>query len=457
MSPPVVPPSLPPGEAVQRMLARRVDELRLSRGMVVGISDAKERAFVAHGCRDGLSGDPVTRDTVFEIGSITKLFTALLLADMAQRGELGLDEPVARLLPSGVNVPARNGREITLRDLATHRSGLPRRPANLQSRETGDPYAHYSESALYACLGECELLSTPGDIHAYSNLGVGLLGHALAHRAGVRDYETLVRQRILVPLAMNDTVIGLPPRLEQRLARPHDSSLDVLPLWNFGVLAGAGALRSTAVDMLVFVEALGDAKSPIGPMVGPIVTPREQGGLGLGVAHPDGGMAIAHSGGTGGTRSFVRHIPEWKRGIVVLSNSNVDAVVDLGVHILDTRCAPLWFRTEAPVDPAVFSRLTGRYRINPYRMLDVTSAEGRLFVRHTGEPTRLFPASEWRYFYKAINAQITFEPGDDGRAARLILHENGSDQIAVRVEHPHPGGASDASDASLEGRPTLMQ
>jgi D-alanyl-D-alanine-carboxypeptidase/D-alanyl-D-alanine-endopeptidase len=94
---------------------------------------------------------------------------------------------------------------------------------------------------------------------------------------------------------------------------------------------------------------------------------------------------------------------------------------------------PLWFRKEAPVDSAVFTRLVGRYRINPYRALEVTSANGRPFVRYTGEATRVFPSSEWQYFYKAVNAQITFEPGDDGRAARLILHENGSDQIANRV------------------------
>jgi serine-type D-Ala-D-Ala carboxypeptidase/endopeptidase len=121
-------------------------------------------------------------------------------------------------------------------------------------------------------------------------------------------------------------------------------------------------------------------------------------------------MSIAHSGGTAGTRSSIRYIPEW--GIVVLSNSNVDAVIDLGVHILDTRCSPLWFRKEAPVDSAVFTRLVGQYRINPYRALEVTSANGRLFVRYTGEATRVFPSSEWQYFYKAVNAQITFEPGD---------------------------------------------
>jgi CubicO group peptidase (beta-lactamase class C family) len=209
--------------------------------------------------------------------------------------------------------------------------------------------------------------------------------------------------------------------------------LDPIPLWNFDVLAPAGALRSTALDMLAFLEALGDAQSPIGRMVSPIVTPREEGGIGLGAPHPNGGTAIAHSGGTGGTRSSIRYIPEWKRGIVVPSNSNVDAVIDLGVHILDTRCSPLWFRKESPIDPAVFTRLIGRYQINPHRMVEVTNPDGRLLVRYRGDATRVFPSSEWQYFYKAMNAQITFEPDDDGRAARLILHENGSDQIAVRV------------------------
>jgi D-alanyl-D-alanine-carboxypeptidase/D-alanyl-D-alanine-endopeptidase len=247
-----------------------VDELRLSSGMIVGVTDAKERSFVAHGDRDGTSGDPVKRDRIFEIGSITKLFTALLLADMTQRDEVDLNEPVVHLLPSGVSVPTRNGREIALCDLATHRSGLPLRPTNLQPRDPDDPYAHYTANQLYEFLEEYALSLTPGDVYNYSNVGAGLLGHALARRANSRDYEILVRERILAPLGMNDTIIGLPPHLEHRLASPHDSSLDAIPLWNFDVLAGAGAPRSTAVDMLVFLEALGDAQSPIGRLVSPI-------------------------------------------------------------------------------------------------------------------------------------------------------------------------------------------
>lgn len=433
MSPPFVPPSILPSAAIQQMLVHRVDELRLTRGMIVGTTDANGRRFVSHGHRNGASSDPIELDTLFEIGSITKLFTALLLADMTQRGEVDLHEPVAHLLPNGTRVPSRNGRQITLCDLVAHRSGLPLRPGNLQPIAPDDPYAHYTANQLHEFLETYELPLTPGEVFTYSNVGAGLLGHALTRRAASPDYETLLRERILAPLGMRDTVIGLPPRLAHRLASPHNSSLDAISLWNFDVLAGAGALRSTAADMLAFLEALADARSPIGDMVSPVIAPREQGGMGLGAPHPDGGMAIAHAGGTGGSRSSIRYIPEWKRGIVVLSNSNVDAVIDLGVHVLDPRYSPLWFRKEVAVAPAVFARLIGRYQINPGHILEVTNPDGRLFVRHTGEATRVFPSSEWQYFYKAVNAQITFQPGADGRAARLILHESGSVQIAIRI------------------------
>src|SRR3954469_13385292 len=130
MSGPVPPPSALSDEAIRRLLVDRVDERRLSVGMVVGVTDANSHRFVAHGCRDTCGGSPLDEKTLFEIGSITKLFTALLLSDMADRGEVGLDEPVADLLPAGTRVPARDGRAITLRDLVSHYSGLPRVATN---------------------------------------------------------------------------------------------------------------------------------------------------------------------------------------------------------------------------------------------------------------------------------------------------------------------------------------
>jgi serine-type D-Ala-D-Ala carboxypeptidase/endopeptidase len=348
---------------------------------------------------------------------------------MANRGEAQLDEPVVDLLPSGTRVLSRNGREITLRDLASHYSGFPRRPTNLTPNDPTDPYAHYTADHLYEFLATYELTRTPGDTYEYSHVGAGLLGHALAVRAGNTDYESLVRARILGPLRMDDTVIAVPHRLRDRVAVAHDDNLDPVPDWNLGVLAGAGGFHSSLSDLLLFLDALCDQDSPIASMVSPLIAGRAQGGMELGWPHPDGGIAISHWGATGGSRSFVRCIPEWKRGVVVLSNAGIDAVVDLGVHVLDKRFARHWFPRGTAIDPVAFVHLVGRYQAGPNTVFEVTTRDGRLYVQRSGQsPLRAFPMSEWRFFHKAVNAQLTFEPGGDSYAARLVLHQSGSDQ-----------------------------
>ena len=438
MSATIVPPPALSEETIRRLVVDRVDERRLSVGMVVGITESGSHRFVAHGCRDARTGGPVNEKTIFEIGSITKLFTALLLSDMANRGEVSLDEPVAELLPAGTRVPVRDGRAITLRDLASHYSGLPRRPANLRLwGHPADPYAAYTVEKLYRFLATHELIRTPGESWEYANIGFGLLGHALVLRAGASGYESLIRARILDPLRMDDTVIAIPSRLAANVAVGHDESLDPVSDWNFDVLAGAGAFRSNLCDLLRFMDAGCDQGSPIASMIGPLITPRDQGGLELGPPlppHPDGAISLAHGGGTGGFRAFVRCIPEWKRGVAVLSNSSIGGFVGLGVHVLDPRCDLIWPRAEVAIDPACFARLVGRYQLRPKRVFDVTSTADRLYVRLADQLAyRVFPTSEWQFFYKNVDAQISFEPGEDGRAARLILHHNSADQIAERI------------------------
>jgi CubicO group peptidase (beta-lactamase class C family) len=407
--------------------------------MVVGITEANSHRFVAHGCCDARTGGPVNEKTVFEIGSITKLFTALLLSDMDNRGEARLDEPVAELLPAGTRVPVRDGRAITLRDLASHYSGLPRLPTNLRWEDhPGDPYAGYTAEELYQFLATHDLIRTPGDSWEYSNVGVGLLAHALVLRAGATSYESLIRARILDPLRMDDTVIAIPPRLTANVASGHDESLDPVSDWNFDVLAGAGALRSNVSDLLLFMDAACDPGSPIASMIGPLVTPRDHGGLELGPSlppHPDGAISLSHGGGTGGFLTFIRCIPQWKRGVAVLSNARtVGSVVDLGIHVLDPRCDLICPRKEVAIDPACFARLVGRYQLRRGRVFDVTSAAERLYVQFADQPAmRVFPTSEWHFFYRRVDAQVTFVPGEDGRAARLILHQNSTDKIAERI------------------------
>ena len=193
---------VPSDAEIRKILARRIDEDRQSVGIAVGMLGPAGRRIVGYGALENGDPRPLTGDTVFEIGSVTKVLTALLLTDMVQHGEVALSDPVATCLPAQVTVPQRNGRQITLLDLATHRSGLPRLPSNFKPKDPSNPYADYTVEQLYQFLSTYEL---PRDVDSqteYSNLGFGLLGHALERRSGM-NYESLVRRRILDPLGRN--------------------------------------------------------------------------------------------------------------------------------------------------------------------------------------------------------------------------------------------------------------
>ena len=202
---------------IRRLLAGFVDEDRQSVGVVAGVISADGRVVVGYG---RLSADDPAQpdgDTVFEIGSITKVFTSTLLADLVSREELGLDTPVQSLLGDEARMPARNGAEITLGHLATHSSGLPRLPDNFDPENPANPYADYTVEDLNAFLSSHELDRDIGDTVEYSNVGYRLLGHTLALREGT-DFETLIAERILEPLQMPDTAVELTPALRERLA-----------------------------------------------------------------------------------------------------------------------------------------------------------------------------------------------------------------------------------------------
>ena len=245
---------VPCSAEIREILVKRIDQQKQAVGIVVGVIEPAGRRVVAYG--NLANGDPGTLDgdTIFEIGSLTKVFTSLILADMTNRKEVMLDDPAAKYLPETVKMPKRNGKSITLLDLSTHTSGLPRLPSNLKLKDPLNPYADYSVDDLYQFLSGYTLPRDPGSEFEYSNLGAGLLGHLLAYRAGT-DYESLVGRRITQPLGMPDTGITLSCSMEQRLATGHNAMLAPAANWDFPTLAGAGALRSTANDMLTFLEA----------------------------------------------------------------------------------------------------------------------------------------------------------------------------------------------------------
>src|SRR5215470_2283012 len=193
---------VPSDDEIRKILVDRIDVRHQSVGIVVGVISPEGRRIVAYGQLEKGDPRPLNGDTLFEIGSTTKVFTSLLLADMVQRGEVKLDDPVSKYLPPDVKVPERNGRAITLVDLATHTSGLPRMPSNFAPKDPGNPYADYTLDQLYRFLSSYQLTRDIGSQYAYSNMGAALLGNALARGAGT-DYEALVRSRICDPLGMS--------------------------------------------------------------------------------------------------------------------------------------------------------------------------------------------------------------------------------------------------------------
>jgi D-alanyl-D-alanine-carboxypeptidase/D-alanyl-D-alanine-endopeptidase len=252
----------PSDEDLITLIQSRVDEGRAV-GIVLGVIEADGTTSIASYGDAGPYARTLGEKSVFEIGSITKVFTGTLLADMAARGEVSLADPVAKYLPEGITMPSRGDREITLLDLSTHHSALPRLPDNMSPSDVANPYADYTVEQMYKFLSGYKLSRDIGSEYEYSNLAVGLLGHVLA-RANGSSYDTLVRERILKPLGMTRTGIVLDEDMQNWMANGHDPEGNVVPLWDLPTLAGAGALRSDVTDMLVFLEAnTGPAETPL--------------------------------------------------------------------------------------------------------------------------------------------------------------------------------------------------
>ncbi|MFJ8622887.1 serine hydrolase domain-containing protein [Kitasatospora sp. NPDC093550] len=298
--------------------------------------------------RTRAGGGPPGPDTVFEIGSVTKVFTSLVLARLALDGTVRLDEPLAGVLagaPGGgpAVVPSRGGQPITLRHLATHTAGLPRLPRGMVAKalvkpNDPDPYAHCTAEHVLGGLARTRLRAAPGRSFRYSNLGAGLLGLALAHRAGT-GYEELVAREVCGPLGLADTLVRPGAGQAERLAQGHTAGGRPVPYWDLADLPGMGGLRSTAADLVIFLRAqLAAGRAPDAPLAPAITLTRETrhrvnpfawmhlGWLGHRLHTQQGGhLQIWHNGGTGGFRSFVAFDPDKQVGVVVLANTRRSA------------------------------------------------------------------------------------------------------------------------------------
>ena len=342
----------PADSTVQAMLQQLVNNHGI-RGIVVGLLDeAGTRRVFAHG-NSGPNALSLDGESVFEIGSMTKVFTGILLADMVRRGEVELADSAADLLPPDVRVPARNGKMITLLDLTTHFSGLPLMPTNLAPANPENPFGDYTVKQLYECISGYDLQRDPADRFEYSNIAAGLLGHVLELRAGT-TYASLVSDRILRRLGMNHTAITFTPWMKEHLVRGHDRSGIPVANWDFPTLAGMGGLRSTMNDMLTFAAANVSPKDTdlnlsmrnshrglrqIGEGVEypgiPSAFKQARVGFNWFISRPGERRITWTIGLTAGYSTFLGLDLEARRAVVVLTNTGLNNVDYVGFHLLD--------------------------------------------------------------------------------------------------------------------------
>ncbi len=422
--------------------ARRVaSQLRVG-GVVLAESRDGQTQF-AQGGRLLADTTVPPEKVLFEIGSITKVFTGLLLAQAVVEKRVSLATPIRDLMPKGFAFADARLGAVTLRQLATHTGGLPRLPDNFAAGNApNDPYARYDEALLYAYLSSAQLKAEGPHPCRYSNLGVGLLGHLLG-KVYRTSWHEAVRQKLCEPLGLQDTRMTVGAADTARLAPPYGESQRA-HTWTFDAVAGAGALRSTAADLLRFGEALLHPETtPLAQAIALVKQPHAEAsangaqiGLCLFIARRDGRTIYNHDGATGGYRSGLQVIPEQQCVRVALLNS---AALSGSQALAALRVEP---RRELPRETALsadaLQAYPGVYRLDAETHFTILLRDGQLWARLTGQPfLRVFPQAPDRFFYKAVAAELSFQRAD-GKIRSLTLHQNGQDQIAQRTEQPAP-------------------
>jgi CubicO group peptidase (beta-lactamase class C family) len=421
----------PSGAEIQALLDQRVAAAP-GTAIVVGVLDGDTTQIYKAGNTG--TATPLDEHTQFEIGSVTKTFTGTILASMVLDHSVALSDPVQRYVPSGVRIPSRGGKQITLLELATQHSGLPRMPGNFDPKDPNDPYADYSLDAMYAFLNGYTLPRDPGATFEYSNLGVGLLGDVLANRAHT-TYAQLLRARVLAPLGMNDTAIVAAGEHPAGMAVAHDADGDVVKPWTFGAIAPAGAIRSDVADMLRYVRC-NMGQGPLGRTCLFAQEPSDTfPGNRIGLVWWTGAVRpiVHHGGDTTGFHASVAISPDHHRGVVVLTSGG-DPVDNLAIHLIDASIPVGASESEAVVtlDTRQLDEYVGTYA-GEGTTYTVKRDGDRLTAQLAGQQfARIYPSAKDRFFYKIVNAQIEFTRDASGKVNAIVLHQDGQRGVFVR-------------------------
>jgi serine-type D-Ala-D-Ala carboxypeptidase/endopeptidase len=454
---------------IKEILSLRASADKRAVGIAAVVVQGKTVRIVTHGTLGLDRTEPVTADTLFEIGSVTKTFTALLLADMVLKGEVKLDDPVERYLPPvdsttmakelrGIKVRDRDGAPIRLIDLATHRSGLPRMPDNMPRSDPLNPYVDFGEPQLLTFLKNraAKVEGLTGSFtrkrdqaFEYSNLGFGLLGYALARAANL-PYAELLQKRVLMPLGMTASFIDTPSSESARYSDGHTvdqaGTFKKTKHWQLSVLAPAGALVMSARDMGRYAQAAsGGIDTPLAAAFAFAQKryaeggePTHSQGLAWVLTTLNGHTAVSHRGQTGGFSSALWVDPETKAATAVLSNANAGPD-DIALHLLEPRIpvkgAAAAGSVAVPVALKTLQSYVGTYNLEPKFDVTIRLRDGKLFAQATDQvEIELFSQSDTAFVAPSSALEMVFENVKDGKATRFQITQGGSTRPAPRVE-----------------------
>jgi D-alanyl-D-alanine-carboxypeptidase/D-alanyl-D-alanine-endopeptidase len=425
---------------IRRIAAERIKALGGKQngvGIVVGTISSEGRKIISTGERSLDDPHPPDGNPVFEIGSVTKVFTGLLLADMAEKNEVGLNKPVAKYLPAGFKVPEGNGKTISLLDLATHTSGLPFMP-NESTISNDSAAAKYSTADLRRFVASSELRNGVGEKWEYSNIGYWLLSEALASRAGL-DYESLLRKRVITPLGLTNTAFALSPEMKANFAAGHNAVLQpsspISTLLIYSIMPAAGGLHSTANDLLKLLAVAMDYEhSPLDGAMRltwntrrPMSHGFEQ-ALGWTIIREQNSLLIVHDGGTFGYATSIAWDPVRRVGVVVLSNQ-VANVGDVARHLLRPSIPlekpTVTKRTEVALDPATLDIYVGNYEATGEGIFAVAREADSLTIRSPAEwglpKFRLHPENRQDFFAAELPMRVAFQFENDGSIKKILV------------------------------------
>lgn len=425
-----------PSEVVES-IERRIEE-GLTPGIALAIIDSSGIQYFSFG-KTARFGKKVDENTIYEIGSISKVFTGILLAQQVLDGELKLEDGINNYLPENIKVPVMGEKEITFGSLTDHTSGLPRMPGNFNPADPGNPFADYTVDQMYQFISNYHPVRAVGSEFEYSNLAMGLLGHLLAMNKGI-TYEELMIKTIALPLDMNDTGIKLTQRMKENLAPGHNGRR-VVDNWDIPTLAGAGAIRSSTSDMAKFVSAnLGYMNSSLmeamelSHQIRHDMAGDRSIAMAWHIMKGDKGNIICHGGATGGYRTFIGFVKETGKGVVLLTNSS-EGADDIGYYLLGSGSALAKFKSDAADIPrSILDQYVGLYELRHDLKIYVSREGKQLYGQATGQDRfGLYPENDTLFYLTVVDATITFHLKND-TVTGLTMFQGGGEMRGRKIK-----------------------